>query len=441
FENAPFVSAHDSLDAGTFEIFKGDLLAARTGNMDYANVGAPHTMNYLHRTISGNCLLIEDPEEKWKGFLAGAEGGQDGGGERTNFPLSGSPDADTYQNYRDIFQRGRITRFRNEPEFTYAMADLTGAYNNPHFHGGKLNRPKTRSVTRQLIYLRALDTVLVFDRVNSLKPEFTKTWLLHSLGDLDVLDGTASKLSEGEIRYEGATRAVIRYGWPKPVPSFARCLSVSLLPEHARITKIGGRTDLPAGQKESFPGDQWHGQHQHHHIKDFWVYGTNYPPGDPPETRWFGEPTSSYYVSGTPDESGGRGKWRLEVSPTEPALDDVFFHVLCPRLEREGPFPSVSKLTSPPIAAGTANSAGFDGALIKEGNLQEAVFFSRAQELQNAFNAQLPANPGCALLVSGLKPGEYQLRSGQNRLANLSVADDGLAIVPQASGAVQILPR
>jgi hypothetical protein len=124
FENAPFVSAHDSLDSGTFEIFKGDILAARTGNLDHANVGAAHTMNYLHRTIAGNCLLIEDPAEKWKGFLGGAEGGSDEGGERTNFPLSSSADANTYQDYRDIFRRGQIVRFRHTKDLTYALGCL-----------------------------------------------------------------------------------------------------------------------------------------------------------------------------------------------------------------------------------------------------------------------------------------------------------------------------
>jgi heparin/heparan-sulfate lyase len=328
FENAPFVSAHGSLDSGTFEIFKGDLLAARTGNLDHANVGAPHAMNYLHRTIAGNCLLIHDPQERWRGFLGGASGSDDGGGQRTNFPLGSSPDAQTYVTYRELFQRGQITRSVLQSSFAYAYADLTPAYNNPRVHGGTLNRPKVSNISRQILYLRSLDSMLVFDRISSLRPEFKKTWLLHSLGELDVVDGAETRLDPGQFTYENASRAVIRYGWPKPEPSYGRCLSVTLLPERPQLIKIGGRLYLPASETEAFPGDQWHGKHRHRHIKDFWVAGTNYPPGNPPETRWFGQPGNPDYVPGTPDESGGRGKWRLEVSPPLPALHDNFFPAL-----------------------------------------------------------------------------------------------------------------
>ena len=437
FENAPFVSAHDSLDCGTFEIFKGDLLAARTGNLDHANVGAAHTMNYLHRTISGNCLLIEDPNEKWKGFLGGAEGGQDEGGERTNYPLSASPDADAYSIYRDVFRRGEITRFRHSTNFTYAFAELTPAYNNPRFHGGNLNQAKVDYVSRELVYVSGLDTLLVFDRVHALKPEFKKRWVLHSLGELDVLDGVPRQLSEGEVAYENATRAVIRYGWPKPVASFARCLSVTLLPEHAQVVKIGGRIELPAGKTEAFPGDQWHGQHQHHHVKDFWVNGTNYPPGNPPETRWFGEPTSPDFVPGTPDESGGRGKWRIEVRPSEPALNDVFLHALCPRLGSEGAFPTIAKLSSI-TQIGNKVVEPFDGALIRMADRQAAIFFCRSEPSESAFFASWPPGPPTVLIVADLAPGLYVVTVQNQSPIESIVAADGTLVIHDAQAPVKI---
>jgi len=429
FENAPYVSAHGSLDSGTFEIFKGDLLAARTGNLDHANVGAKHTMNYLHRTIAGNCLLILDPEEKWKGFLGGAEGGQDGGGQRTNFPLGSSPDADTYLAYRDLFQRGRITGFKQDAQWAYAAADLTPAYNNPQIHGGKLNRPKVKSVRREMLYLRNLDSVVVFDRISALQPVFRKTWLLHSLGDLEVLDGKETKIDDGEFRYAGATRAVIRYGWPKPVPSFGCCLSVTLFPENPLISRIGGRVPLPEGKTEGFPGDQWHGKHQHRHLKDFWVNGTNYPPGNSPEIRWFGEPGSGDYVEGTPDETGGRGKWRIEVSPSVPAADDLFLHVLCPRLGKAGSFPTVSRILAPEHYA---------GGLVSEGELQSAFFFCKEIEGERGFKAKLPDSPETTCFVTGLAPGSYLVETGNRSPIRLEAGDDGLLVIEKASGAVTI---
>lgn len=429
FENGPYVSVHQSLDKGGFEVFKGDLLAARTGNLDHGNVGAPHAMNYLHRTISGNCLLINDPAEKWKGFLAGAEGASDGGGERTNFPLSAAPDCDTYLNYRHIFQRGHITRLTDSREFTYALADVTDAYNSPTFSG--INKPKVTSITRQLLYLRALDSVLVFDRVSSTNPGFRKAWLLHSLGDLDVLDGKEAKVDDGEYHYTGATKAVIRYGWPKPVPSFGRCLSVTLLPENAQIVKIGGRVDLSEGQTEAFPGDQWHGKHRHRHLKDFWVNGANYPPGNPPETRWFGDPATEWYVPGTPDETGGRGKWRMEVSPPGPAKDDVFFHVLCPRLGREGRFPEVTRFSAAP----------FDGALVTEGNNAAGVLFAHDEKQQTAFTATLPGGKKWLLIVADLAPGKYAVSLDAKAPITVAVGDSGLLTLGELAGGVVRVSR
>lgn len=428
FENAPYVSAHGSLDSGTFEIFKGDLLAARTGNLDHGNVGAKHTMNYLHRTVAANCLLIHDPDEKWKGFLGGADGISDGGGQRTNFPLGSSPDVDTYVNYRSVFQRGQLTRFRNNDVLSYAWADLTPAYNSPHFHGGALNRPKVTSVTRQILYLRDLDTLLVFDRVSSSQADFQKTWLLHSLGELDVLDGQESKVDDGEFHYSQATSAVIRHGWPKPVPSFGRCLSVTLLPDNARMTKIGGRVELPDGQTEGWPGDPWHGDHRHRHLKDFWVNGVNYPPGNPPETRWFGDPASGWHVPGTPDESGGRGKWRLEVSPAAPAKHDVFFHALCPRPGTDGPFPQVRRVTT----------AGHEGALVADADRQSVVFFARSEGRATRLVASLPADRKGTVIVADLAPGHYTVRANGLHLVDATVAEDGILTVVDAAGELSV---
>jgi heparin/heparan-sulfate lyase len=431
FENSPLVSAHGALDSGTFEIFKGDLLAARTGNCDDGSVGAKHSLQYLHRTIAANSLLVDDPLEKWKGFLSGAEGIHDGGGQRTNWPLTTSPDEETYRPYRHVFQRGQITRSRQTQDFAYALADLAPAYTSAHFHSGKLNTAKVASYTRQLTHLRGIDAVLVFDRVSSTKPEYRKSWLLHSLGDLDVLDGKETKVDEGESRYTGATRAVIRYGWPKPQPSFGRCLSVTLLPENAVTTKIGGRVDLPEGQLEGFPGDESHCKHRHRHVKDFWVRGVNLPPGNPPEARWFGDPALAGFVPGTPDESGGRGKWRIEVSPPTPATDDVFFHVLLPKLGTGEDFAAVQRL----------DAGAHAGALLQEGNRNVAVFFARTEKQESVLSLKLPSGVRAKVIAADLRPGTYQVKSDGSAAKDLAVGEDGLLVLEDASGEVNVTTK
>jgi hypothetical protein len=288
-----------------------------------------------------------------------------------------------------------------------------------------LNKPKVERVSRELVYLRGLDTLLVFDRVRSFMPEFKKTWLLHSLGDLEVLDGREERMDAGESRHPNATRAVISHGWTLPVPSFGRCLSVTLLPENAEVRKIGGRVELEGGERASWPGDQWHGKHAHRHTKDFWVKGTNYPPGNPPEIRWFGDPTSQGYVRGTPDESGGRGKWRLEVSPARPALEDVFFHALAPRLGKEGRFPEIEAVR---------NVQGWHGVRVTEQGKTIAVFFSAGPELRDSFKAQLSMERQQVLLV-GLSKGSYKPGQGTK---GTTVGDDGVLFIEGVSGAMEI---
>jgi hypothetical protein len=310
--------------------------------------------------------------------------------------------------------------------YAYAFTDLAPAYNSAHFHGGTLNRPKVRTVSRQLVYLRGLDSVVVYDRVSTTDPSFRTTWLLHSLGDLEVVGGTETRLDEGESSYSGASRAILRHGWPKPVPSFGRALSVTLLPEQPRFLRIGGRIDLPPGQTEGFPGDQWHGQHRHRHLKDFWVAGTNYPPGNPPETRWFGEAGSQWYVPGTPDESGGRGQWRLEVSPAGVGLDHKFLHVLCPRLGAQGEFPEVSRMSV----------EAFHGAVIREGGRNAAVFFCAEEATRPGLTVALPEGIW-EVLIADLLPGNYRL-SWEGASATAQVDESGLLHAPNARGRLRV---
>jgi hypothetical protein len=224
-----------------------------------------------------------------------------------------------------------------------------------------------------------------------------------------------------------ATRALIRYGWPKPTPSFGRCLVTILQPANADIRKIGGRIELPAGETEGFPGDPWHGKHTHRHLKDFWVNGTNYPPGNPPETRWFGEPGSPDYVPGTPDESGGRGKWRLEVSPAAPAYDDVFFTVLSPRLGTQGSFPAVEHHQTP----------NYQGAVIHEGETTAALFFAQKESRQTFFSTELLKHH-VYWVIADLEPGEYSIVSAAETPAELTVRNNGLAIVHTFGGRLEL---
>jgi hypothetical protein len=79
--------------------------------------------------------------------------------------------------------------------------------------------------------------------------------------------------------------------------------------------------------------------------------------------------------------------------------------------------------------------------LIRQGERQAAVFFCRNEKMQQAFFAALPGSPRTLLVIADLEPGQYIVTTSGGSPLNLSVANDGLAIVPQAVGEVKITRR
>jgi hypothetical protein len=107
---------------------------------------------------------------------------------------------------------------------------------------------------------------VVFDRVRSTDPGFSKQWLLHTAHE-PAIDGTTLRADHLQGRM------------------FCR----TLLPKDARLELVGG------------PG------------KEFWAAGRNW------EINTKGL---------TPEHLAMMGQWRLEVSPGEPRTDDLFLHVI-----------------------------------------------------------------------------------------------------------------
>jgi hypothetical protein len=173
---------HDSL---AFMIAKGEELAlARAGNymcwyeggpVRSRDPGWPQMGNFFSRTISTNNLLIYDPAEKFEGWT------NDGGQRLTPYwdkewdrRYHGTDNG----NYRDI---GGLIRFERTKNYVYTAADATRAYNSTQVTSDG-NPPKVNLVQREFVYLNSpqgdQDYFVIFDRVESVKPEFKKMWLL-----------------------------------------------------------------------------------------------------------------------------------------------------------------------------------------------------------------------------------------------------------------------
>ena len=159
---------HQHLDAGSFQIFYRGPLAIDSGL--YATYGTDHDTNYLKRTIAHNAMLVFDPEEKFRRGQALNDGGQ-------RWPANGSEPVNLEALLKNGYQIGKVTRRETSDESSVLEGDLTKAYSE-----------KVVAYQRGFVFVNLHDAkrpaaLVVYDRITSAKPEFKKTWLLHSLDE------------------------------------------------------------------------------------------------------------------------------------------------------------------------------------------------------------------------------------------------------------------
>ncbi len=162
-------TAHQHLDVGHFLIYKHEELAGDGGHYD--EFGTSHDVNYHLRTIAHSTMLVFDPAETWKGIRAGPVTGNDGGQTHSWRHHNGAmADADDWHKQRAQCDIADVLAFEDRRSYLYVAGDCTRAY-SPR---------KLEHFTRQIVYLRP-DTFVIFDRVKSKDPSFTKTWLLQAM--------------------------------------------------------------------------------------------------------------------------------------------------------------------------------------------------------------------------------------------------------------------
>jgi hypothetical protein len=288
---------HDHLDAGHFSLYYKGTLTGDSGIYEGPDggYGSDHFLNYYQRSVAHNTLLVLDPDEPtpewWDRNLDSRDGGQ-------FWPSSRAE----YQSIDDLVALGpRAEILAHEfgpdpiaPDYSYLAGDLAPGYQAPSPYP-----PKVSEVKRSFVFLNLKDdrhpaALVVFDRVTSRKPEFRKSWLLHSINE-PTIDGMASTLRRTEDGYNG------------------KLVNHTLLPSGSscEIAKAGG------------PG------------REFWVDGRNYP--SRPRARGNNEP----------------GAWRIEVSPRIPATTDLFLNVLQVMDAAEGPEPLLPELIEADDLIGT----------------------------------------------------------------------------------------
>lgn len=373
FWAGPHLDSHQHLDQGSFTIFKHRDLAPKTGNYDN-NVNHPQHISYYTRTISANTLLIGDPSEVFKNFLAGmgcdAKGAgtkitapdvgdsvciPNDGGQRTMSPMGLSVrNPEDFEASRDIFDVAKVVFFEDNGRAVRVVADITNAYTNPRFSNPD-NSPKVNKVYRRLVYLRDLDLLFIADTVESTNPNFEKKWLIHALDQLQV-GGTVQTIDPGESIHTDVTEARIVVDDTQPSDKdqitfdmrkgYAALLLKTLFPNQFHYRKIGGRDPAEESHPDGYRKNAPSYRHFHRHMKDFWV--KDYNEGVIPNHRsltWMPEyPAEAANPNYIPIFNPGYGRWRLEIEPAPGSQTDYFLNVLKPTLDASAKLPTFTKI-------------------------------------------------------------------------------------------------
>jgi Heparinase II/III-like protein len=420
FDCGPYLAKHQHLDRNHFTIYHRGYLAIDSG-ADYTDSESPHYLNYYRRTIAHNTMLVFDPKEHffWSENLMDAanDGGQRMDSSRFWNTLRGHED---WEKTRDLWDVGQMKIIDNgdtidgEGGYNYALGDATRAY-SPH---------KLSAFTRQLLYLPGIDVLLVFDRVVSTDPAFRKTWLLHGV-NMPWIEGKGMKSGNGEETFGNAGQFRLQDGE-------GEVLVHTLLPLHHVTARRGGE-----GNEFWTPGDAKGGP---------WGSGRNWAlepaeggplPDDPAEHAMW----EKFYDNDIPriKRSNRRnvvpGSWRVEVSPSEPQLEDHFLHLF-----EVGDRGKTGRFNVELLQGSESAGAGFRVA----GEAGIAALFPSRDIPLDYVEVTLPSFPCHTLWIAGLEADRrYDLEVVGSNLASGGVPPPGvplrsLTVRANKHGVVQI---
>jgi hypothetical protein len=372
----PYFAKHDHLDAGHFVIYHEGYLAIDAG-ADYTETESPHYLNHYRRTVAHNTMLVYQPGETffWGENLwtAANDGGQRMDSSRFWNSVRSLED---WQRTRDLWDRCRLAPVAAEPEYRYAKADATRAY----------QPTKVERFTREMVHLRGPDVLVVLDRVLSKDPSFRKAWLLHGTNEPRVTaPGPGRSIGQGGTDYENASLVTFEDGQ-------GRLRVHTLLPRAREVVVRGG-----PGFEFWTPGDEHGGA---------WGSGQNWPLDPPeggplPDDPYLRKMWETFWPGTTRLERSNRkavvpGAWRMEVTPAVASKEDTFLNVL----------EIGDQDQAPPRRVEAIEGHGLDGAAIAG---ESVVLFATGEE--GSPEATLPDVRTRSLVVAGLAPdAAYELQ-------------------------------
>ncbi len=256
-----YTANHQQLDSGTFQIYYKGLLSGDEGI--YAGYGTDNDKNWSKETLSHNGLLIYDPEEV-PNYSTITSGGM---ARRDNLVRSYDDMIVSKNDLAKVIGWEIDPENPIEPEYSYISGDLTPGYISK----------KVNEVRRSMIFMPTDDeknpgVFIVMDKIDSTKPEYKKTFLLHSKVE-PIIDGNTTIIERTDNGYNG------------------RLTVKTLYPENPVLNPIGG------------PGRQWE------------IHGTNIPP-------------QGSYDPSTINENMNISWGRIEISPSVEQKEDFFLNAM-----------------------------------------------------------------------------------------------------------------
>ena len=196
FKAGDMLAHHDHYNTGTLQHSIGRPAGAVDGRLrrvaDYAGA---YRLGYAIQTVASNSLLVLAPGRHPRRCGATVRAWTAlSGGQRVISPTGF--DCVNLDHYKRLLKSGRleraeITAFESVAgRGDYIAADITAAYNSTRYSEPG-SEAKVSLVTRQFLYLRRERAFVVFDRVETTRPEYTPKFLLHALVEAADRERTA----------------------------------------------------------------------------------------------------------------------------------------------------------------------------------------------------------------------------------------------------------
>ena len=218
FHCGPWYTYHQHAAQGSFTAWRGRPLVIEPGVYN-GNVDE-HYVNWRIRSISHNCILVTDANERFLGPNDVPVPANDGGQIIQNWTLKPANLAE-WRAQRKMRDTGKITAFLTDTSHDFLSGEAAGAY----------NPDKVERWCRQLLFIKP-DWIVLSDYVVATSADLSKTLVLHTPDRIVAGNGVAETAPD-----EGA-----------PLGAF------SLLPEGAELKVAGG-----PGKTFTYGGKDWTG--------------------------------------------------------------------------------------------------------------------------------------------------------------------------------------